>query len=221
MTTFTLQLHIGKNQLPILKDPEAPYTLCIARKVNNEYKVVWKGFKSFSENNLIRWVNRDYQVFASSEFKDGALVNASSNLQSIRFKQRCQLNEFGVMDAAVEDPDAKSGTFKVINKYSGQEAINFGVSGKADSEGSIIYSTPTPVLSGTTLTLAPANEVRVWLSQNDKTSAMILDVEEEYIDVEFVDGMTIAKISYEGEEPGRAAWWKKIPIRDANTFQSR
>ncbi|KIK56702.1 hypothetical protein GYMLUDRAFT_47003, partial [Collybiopsis luxurians FD-317 M1] len=207
MTTYTLRIHIGSNQLPFLQNPEAPHTLCIARKVNEEYNIVWKGFEDFSENTFIRWVNGNYLVFASSAFKNGALVKATSNSQSIQFKQQCKLNEFGVMEAAVDDPNAEDGTFELINNYREQEAVNFGVGVKANKESSIIYNTPMAVESGTTLTLTPHDEVRVWFSLNDKMSTMVLNDEREYIDVSFMDGRTTAEISYEGEEPGRATWW--------------
>ncbi|KIK66868.1 hypothetical protein GYMLUDRAFT_239090, partial [Collybiopsis luxurians FD-317 M1] len=129
MATYTLEVHIDSSQLPLLKNPENPYTLCVARKVGDKYNVVWKGNEGFLEHNTFEWTNK-YKVFAANTFKSGALVKAASNDVSIEYKQEAIFNQSGVMEHAKDDTEHPvDGTFKVINNHG---TIHFGVSAEVD-----------------------------------------------------------------------------------------
>ncbi|KAJ7199678.1 hypothetical protein GGX14DRAFT_699810 [Mycena pura] len=109
MSTFTLVVKIDPEQVTLLKEVTG-YRLCISKKVNGVYCVVWQGM-SFSVTNTIRWTE-SYQTFASVTFTDGALVTAETNAVGIAFGQTATLSSAGVMGNAT---GAKTGgTFTVF-----------------------------------------------------------------------------------------------------------
>lgn len=96
--TYTLNVMLDAAELQDMK--ESGYSLCIAKKVNNKYNVVWQGTSSvlvkhilfiplnhisrFLENTRFQWTEQ-YGVFGQAGFTSGALVDTSTNTVPIQF----------------------------------------------------------------------------------------------------------------------------------------
>ncbi|KIK52899.1 hypothetical protein GYMLUDRAFT_265291 [Collybiopsis luxurians FD-317 M1] len=198
MTNYNLDVLIDKEQLQLLLDNS--YTLCIARKVNDQYNVVWKSIKDLKlEDNRFEWANK-YQVFASNTFKAGALVEAVSNDEPIQYGQECVLDEDKVMELAKADPARPPDTFKVTNKNG---AIPFGISADVGGEYHAIYV--SPMIGKGHAVFAPVNEVRVWFALNLPTGTMFSDFTGEYIELRFGGGKNTSKICFD-----QSGTWKLI-----------
>ncbi|TFK32273.1 hypothetical protein BDQ12DRAFT_716514 [Crucibulum laeve] len=176
MAEYTLNVQIDPEDLQTLK--ESKYNLCIARKVNGVYNVVWSGDAQYLANNKFSWVD-EYQVFGINKFKAGALVKASTNPHDIESGQTCEMNEAGVMSDAFGSTDT-SGKFKIINKFG---KVSFGVNAKFGDQLLPIFVTPTTVLG--TAMFEPITAFQVWFSLEQKTGTMILAADSEVIQVKY------------------------------------
>lgn len=63
--TFTLNVEIDPLEMPVLKGSQ--YNLCVAKKVNGVYNVVWSGQQDYLENNEFQW-QESYQVLGTNTF---------------------------------------------------------------------------------------------------------------------------------------------------------
>ncbi|KIK52829.1 hypothetical protein GYMLUDRAFT_250821 [Collybiopsis luxurians FD-317 M1] len=194
MATYTLHVEIDPSQLVELK--KGGYNLCIARKVGDMYNVIWKGDTQYLSSNTFKWT-QEYKVFASRPFQERALVQPVSNEEKIEYKQQCTLNEYGVMESALNDPQGRPGSFKVVNNYG---ATHIAVSAKMDGEYSAIYNSTDPITPIATLT--PIDEVRVWFGLKQETGTMFSNISGEYIDVKY-GGLDFQGIMYTPD----GQWW--------------
>ncbi|KAK7033904.1 hypothetical protein VNI00_012528 [Paramarasmius palmivorus] len=197
MATYTLKLHIDPNQLQTMK--RLNYNLCIAKKVNGVYTVVWQGDQQYLVDNTFEWTE-NYQVFGTNTFEKPT--------QDILYGQKSILNSAGVVEGAIGTPNT-SGIFRVDNNYG---LIHIGVNGKMGIHGkagnlSPIFVSPT-VVAGTA-TLKPINTLKIWFSTEYSTSTMIFKADEPGIELDFT-GRTSAKISYTGT-PGLGKW-AEVPM---------
>ncbi|TFK34284.1 hypothetical protein BDQ12DRAFT_727062 [Crucibulum laeve] len=164
MTTYQLEVQIAPSDIRRLK--EGGYNLCIAKKVNGAYSVIWSGDQNFAPSNTFEWVD-EYQVFGVDSFKVGALVKAATNSEDIQPGQSCVLDQNGVMGVATGSAHS-TGRFSVLNEYS---AISIGVSAKLFGETRPVFVTPTSTV-GTT-TFEPVDDIVVWFSPMLTTGTMI------------------------------------------------
>ncbi|KAI0633776.1 hypothetical protein C8Q77DRAFT_1057829 [Trametes polyzona] len=180
MSTFNLSVTIDTGILPTLV--QAGYKLCIAKKVNGAYTVVWQG-SNILVNNQFSWTAQ-YQVFGSIPFKSGAL--------------------FGIMNPATGAPD-NSGQFKVQNNYG---LINLGVNSYVNGSYAPSYVSTNPVVSGPT-TLQPIETVLVWFDTQVTTSTMILQASSQAIEVDFtsIPSHTLLFKAPDGAPPGKGVWF--------------
>ncbi|KIK65989.1 hypothetical protein GYMLUDRAFT_257891 [Collybiopsis luxurians FD-317 M1] len=216
MTAYYVQIEIDANQLPLLKDPDFPYALCIARQVGENYNVVWKATKNITPINYFT-CSSEFEVFASDSFEDDVLVRARSNYEAIKVGQQCILDQYGVMKPATDDPNhPKKGTFKVINQG---PAFNIGVRAKVDGEFKPVYVTPGKVIKGASFPFEPLPKFVIWFSLDYETSSMFWNIDGPYIIIDFSDGQTNAKIDYRGLEPGDGDWF--LVPNDKRTGKSR
>ncbi|TFK33531.1 hypothetical protein BDQ12DRAFT_670156 [Crucibulum laeve] len=197
-SSYTLIVEIGNNQLDTLK--ASGFNLCVAKKVNGAYTVVWSGKDDYLHKNTFNW-NEDYQVFGQNNFQVGALVEADTNEVNIAYGQTSTLDKAGLMGPAT-GPIDHSGIFTVINKFG---KICLGVNQKLNGTFLPIFVSPT-VVSGTA-TFEPIVEVKVWLQMNMKTSTMIFNADEPGIELTYSGG-TLKTVAYEGEE-GLGQWVEK------------
>jgi len=191
MGTYSLTVNIDSTQYPVLKN--SGYNLCIAKKVNGVYNVVWSG-TTFLQNNFFQWVE-DYQVFGQLTFTPGALVRAQTLDQDIQFGQTCVLEADGVMDSAT-GPIDNSGTFHVINDFG---PIHVGVNGSIGGKFLPIYVTPA-IVSGEA-DLSPVVTLMAWFDLELETSVMFVKAISNLIEVKYLE-TTDHTVSYGGKTVG-------------------
>ncbi|PPQ64860.1 hypothetical protein CVT26_002578 [Gymnopilus dilepis] len=192
--TFNLTVQISDNQLTNLKD--LGYNLCIAKKVNQNYTVVWSGNQSYLSNNIFEW-EESYQVFGTNTFQNGALVNVATNQVDIAFNQTSILSKEGVMEPATGS--IAPGPFFVDNQLGD---IHIGVNALLGGSFLPIYVSPEVVQSINTL--QPITTVMAWFALSQNTSTMFFQSETQGIEVVY-DGTTTAIISYSGPD-GLGTW---------------
>ena len=195
MSQYTLKVHVDHSQYPTLK--ASHYRLCVAKMVNQMYTVVWSG-DDFLQNNTFQWTE-EYEVFGQENFTVGALVQASTDPQHIKYGQTCELNADGDLKPATGAPD-KSGSFTVKNEFG---AIHAGVNGRLGGKFSPIFVSPN-VVSGDVV-LQPVIQVKVWFDLHLQTGSMILDSTADNIEVVYEGGVE-QNISYQGPKPGLGSW---------------
>ncbi|KAH9851400.1 hypothetical protein C2E23DRAFT_886576 [Lenzites betulinus] len=196
--SYTLTVVVNSADIPILK--AAGYKLCLAKKVNNSFNVIWQG-GNFLYRNTFTW-SAKYQVFGSNDYTNGALVEAATETVNIQYGQTATLDNNGIMHNPGGTPD-NSGTFHVSNKYG---AINFGVNGLLNSKYCPIYVTPSQLVSGP-VDFTPNEEVLVWFDTKLTTGAMIAESITGSINVDFTQ-ITSRSVTYASDpsNPGRGGW---------------
>ncbi|KAI0824051.1 hypothetical protein BC628DRAFT_1420479 [Trametes gibbosa] len=197
---YNLDVSIDINILPTLV--KAGYQLCIAKKVNGVYTVIWQGSNILSDNQF-SWSSK-YQVFGSIGFQSGALVRATTNVQNIMSGQTATLDQYGIMNSASGSQDG-SGKFTVQNKYG---LINLGVNSYVNGTYAPSYVSANPVVSGPTV-LAPIESVMVWFDINVKTGTMILKASSQAIEVDFtsIPSHSLLYKVPDGAPPGAGVWY--------------
>ncbi|EIW62564.1 uncharacterized protein TRAVEDRAFT_68950 [Trametes versicolor FP-101664 SS1] len=178
MSDFNLAVNIDPAVLPILID--AGYKLCIAKKVNNQYTVVWQG-SNILPFNQFTW-SAKYQVFG----------------------QTATLDKYGVMHPATGTVD-QSGKFTVENQFG---LINLGVNSYVNGTYSPSYVSANPVVAGPTV-LQPIESVLVWFDTQATTGTMILNASSQAIEVDFtsVPTHTLLYQTPSGAPAGRGVWY--------------
>ncbi|TFK32228.1 hypothetical protein BDQ12DRAFT_728838 [Crucibulum laeve] len=176
MSQYTLNVKIDTDDLQRLK--KSGYKLCIAKKVNGIYNVVWYCEPHYFANNAFDWTE-EYEVFGIKKFKEGALVKASTNPHDIESGLTCEINESGVMSDSFGSADS-SGKFKVINNF-GQ--VSIGINAKLGDDMLPIFVTPTTVTE--TALFEPIIAVQVWFSMSQTKGMMILAADSDVMQIKY------------------------------------
>ncbi|TFK33675.1 hypothetical protein BDQ12DRAFT_727609 [Crucibulum laeve] len=196
--SYTLVVEISTDQLEVLKSKG--FNLCVAKKVNGAYTVIWSRKSDYLHKNTFKW-DKDYQVFGLNEFKVGSRAEAQTNEVDITYGQTCVLNSVGVMQPAT-GPIGKSGEFYVQNELG---KISIGVNQKLNGSFLPIFVSPT-VIAGKA-SFEPIDEVKVWLQSHVETSTTITDINEPGIEVTYSSEIS-KTVAYEGKE-GLVQWVQK------------
>ncbi|KAJ7456022.1 hypothetical protein B0H11DRAFT_1739596 [Mycena galericulata] len=200
--TFTLIVKIDPQQVTLLK--EAGYSLCISKKVNNVYCVVWQSM-SFSVTNTINWTE-SYQTWASVKFAEGALVRAETNAVPIAFGQTAVLSTAGVMGDAT---GAKTGgSFVVVNEW---QPCNIGVSQEINGHFSPTFVNPQKTIVGEE-ELTPIVSVMVFFDRTLETGTMFTRAKSSTCEVTYM-GDSTKTVSYvdDGNGRGNGIWVAGTP----------
>jgi len=159
----SLTINIDPEELERLL--ENGYNLCLAKKFNNAYTVVFSGEPPSPRAQTITW-NETYQVFGASQFLPGALVEAFTSAVHIDLGETATLSQDGILDPA--EGDAAGESFYVRNKYA---PIVLGVN--LQVAGSYVPSfVTTSVAVVGTQEFTPEPKILVWFDRNLRTSAM-------------------------------------------------
>jgi len=199
MALYTFNVTVGPNQLEVLKG--SSYNLCIAKPVNGTYTVVWSGNTEYLHENKFQWTE-DYEVFGVQKFKAGALVEATTTPEPIKYGQICDLDSQGIMGPAKGNPDPSTGSFHVKNEF-GEISIGVGSSLNGNPP-TPIFASP-PLVSGTA-SFKPIVSIKAWFSVEQKSSTMIFDADSESIEISFAPGTQTMGVAYQGDKPGLAKW---------------
>ncbi|KAJ7917757.1 hypothetical protein B0H13DRAFT_2322109 [Mycena leptocephala] len=195
-STFTLHVNVAADQVKLLKG--AGYQLCISKKVNGDYCVVWQGV-TFNAGNTFQWVEQ-YQVFAADTFDSGALVQATSEAVGISFGQTAILDSTGTMLPATGP--VTGGSFTVENDY---QPVNIGVNQKINATFLPIYVDKTVTVLGEE-TLTPITSILVFFSKEYKTGSMYAKATSSACEVVY-SGTTTNTISYADSGSGGNGIW--------------
>ncbi|KAH9851378.1 hypothetical protein C2E23DRAFT_732983 [Lenzites betulinus] len=177
---YNLTVSIDIGILPFLVN--GGYKLCIAKKVNGVYTVIWQGSNVLA-NNQFSWSSK-FQVIASG--------------------QSVTLDNYGIMNAAHGTSD-ESGKFTVQNNYG---LINLGVNSYVNGVYAPSYVSEHPVVSGPTV-LEPIETIMVWFETNVTTGTMILDASSQATEVDFtsIPTHTLLYKVPDGSPPGAGVWY--------------
>ncbi|KAL1945652.1 hypothetical protein VTO73DRAFT_1654 [Trametes versicolor] len=208
--SFSLTVTVNSADIAPLK--AAGYKLCLAKKVNGTFNVIWQG-GNFLYRNTFTWSSK-YQVFGADDYANGALVQASTEVVAIQFGQTATLDANGSMHPAGGTPNS-SGTFRVSNQYG---AINIGVNGFLNGVYAPIYVSPTPFVSGP-VDLTPEEEVLVWFDTTHVTGMMIAESISNSINIDFTQ-VASRSVTY-ASVAGKGAWSLDGQLALSRTYDVR
>ena len=168
MTQRSILVEISNSDLRYLKSGN--YALCMAKKVNGIYNVVWQASTGYLQNNLLSWTS-SYQVFTTASFTPGARVNIEDGPLDIALGQQAAFDTRGLV------LDGSGGTAGSITFVNNIEPIRPGLSCLLQGLDSIRQSTPIFVSSLTgqnsSTLLTPTELVQVWFQQLLATGTML------------------------------------------------
>lgn len=174
----TLVVNIESEILTTLK--QSGYVLCVAKKVNDSYTVIWQGIEQLLAKNTLQWQPK-YQLFGSNSFSSGILVSASTDTQEIQGGQACLLTVDGALESATGSVDS-SKPFMMENEYG---SIHPGVNIVQPNGDTLpIYVAEGEAIKGS-VSLLPKENLRVWFQQDVVTGTMISKVTGNIIDLDF------------------------------------
>ncbi|KAJ7037245.1 hypothetical protein C8F04DRAFT_1093048 [Mycena alexandri] len=208
-TTYSIKVAVTENQLPILK--KAKYNLCLARKVNEDYSVVWSASLDYLENTSFTWTNNNFHLFARTE------SGGTTEPQVVSFGEQCLFDASGVMHPATGTCDPTR-NLSVKNKCG---AAYFGVSApiNINGEDKDLEAYISPLLVTGTAYIQPSNTVKIWFSTFAKMGTEVGlarkgkgdsgGADEDGIEVELgsAEERTNATITYKGER-GKGSWFR-------------
>lgn len=169
-TTKQVTVAISDEDLATLK--VANYKLCFAKKVNEQYTVVWQAYDRYLSNNIFSWTPQ-YEIFGTNTFVSGVTVQTNTKVEDIALGQTAILDENGLLHQPTTGGPSTAITFQ--NNY--PVPIHPGISqASKDAFGNTIftpiYVAQNSVIQGLT-TLTPKEYVSVWFQQDIVTSTMI------------------------------------------------
>lgn len=197
MSKKSIVVKLASESLKQLKD--SGYSLCFARKVNDEYNVIWQSSKKYLANNTFLWEPK-YAVFGTNTYQTSIQVEADTEVRSAELGQQCTLNENGIMESAVSGTQPLGVTVK--NQYG---PIHFGMSQVCVIDGreqvTPIYVSKESRTKGDIL-LTPKEKVMVWFEANVETSTIFEEDKTNAIEIDLTDNQQ-QTISYDYES---GAW---------------
>lgn len=176
----TVRIEIDTSDLEELKG--ANYKLCFAKKVGDDYDVVWQSYTKYLPSNTFSWTPQ-YQLFGANVFNDRVNVEVSTNLVSIGLGETCILDSAGVL----LDPSTSGPTDSITmnNKFNlihpGIKQLSTGIDGAQISTA--IYVAPKPAVMGPVV-LTPVEKVLVWFEQDIVTSTMFSDARSNAVEID-------------------------------------
>ncbi|THG95100.1 hypothetical protein EW026_g6491 [Hermanssonia centrifuga] len=196
MSTYTLTVNVNSDDVLRLK--QAGYKLCIAKRVNGKYDVVWSG-ADFLVKNTFKW-DSEFQVFGSQTFEGGLQVSADTEEQDIKFGETCTLDQYGRMRPAHGSADPKSGVLHVENNY---RLMHIGVNAKLGKSWSPIYLSEQPFYTG-----------------KSATGTMLVDAITDCLELDFTGNTAPQTVLYASDPntPGKGGWQRAEQIVLSSTY---
>ncbi|AEA43987.1 hypothetical protein [Fluviicola taffensis] len=190
-----VNVEIAEADFDLLKNGK--YALCFAKKVGDNFNVVWKSSKDFLMLNSFTWTPL-YQLFGTNSFKGGVTVKASTYNQKCGLGQTCTLDANGKLSSAV-DGGSKT-ALHLTNQYgpvhAGVNQMVTGIDGK--EEALPIYVSEKQIIKGTN-DLTPKESVLVWFEQNIETSTMFSTSRSNAVELDLTGTNQISVNYSEGE----------------------
>jgi hypothetical protein len=191
MTSKTVTIHIDPVKHGQMKDEG--YKMCFAKKVGEDFDVVWQSSTDYLATNTFRWVPA-YQLFGSNNFLGGAAVSVQTEIVDIGLGETLTLNPEGdIIGPAITGGPADSVT--LINNFG---RIHPGLNSVSILNNGGRLTTPIYVAKDAietgTVHLTPVDIVRVWFAQDVATSTMISKDVSQSIDIDMTSTDTAARL---------------------------
>jgi hypothetical protein len=193
--TKAVTIQIDRADLTTLRDLN--YCMCFAKKVSNDFNVVWQSYDNYLMTNTFSWVTR-YQLFVTDSSAAGVRVIARTNLVDVGLGQMLTFSAEGeLVGPAVTDGDPEGITLTNNDGsiYPGLNSLAIGLDGQQHTTP--IYVTRDLIGKGTN-TLYPTEIVRVWFAQNTVTGMIIGNAPSNFVDIDMTETDTAAYL-YKGQ----------------------
>lgn len=171
----------------------ANYVLCIAKKVKDDYTVVWSGIKELLPTNTLTWTP-EYELFGTNTFKDGFTVTATTKYQPIQGNQTCVLDAAGILGSASGSPDSEK-PFYMDNQMG---SVHPGVRMLLNGESLPIYVAQEVAIKGEA-SLQPKEYIKVWFTEKVETSTMISEIKGNNIELNYT-GVNSHSVTYTDDQ---------------------
>ncbi|KAI0373558.1 hypothetical protein BV20DRAFT_937644 [Pilatotrama ljubarskyi] len=215
---MSLTLRVAINTADASRLRTAGYKLCLAKRVNDTFNVIWKSGVFLNVNNFY-W-DPEYRVFGTKTSNgEGAIVQADREPVEIRPGQIAVLDPDGYMHAAVGAAHADPGVFYVENQSKG---IRVGVQQRLNGSYATVYVAPEEPVNGQ-LAFMAVNEVLVFFGQADSTGSIISDSISNCILVDYPNGLTSRGVAYvaDPDNLSRGVWTLDGQLALCRTYDVR
>lgn len=161
---------ISDTDLAILKNGK--YKLCLAKKVDDFFTVVWQAYDSYLISNTFSWTPQ-YQLFCSIFFEPGLKVKVSTNSVTIDPGEKSTLSSIGILSHP-----ATGGATLSINLDNNYGSIYPGLCQAATGIDGKRFTIPNYVDQYVSIPgiaqLTPVEKLLVWFEQNIESSTMFV-----------------------------------------------
>ncbi|KAH7399654.1 hypothetical protein BKA66DRAFT_437186 [Pyrenochaeta sp. MPI-SDFR-AT-0127] len=182
MTTYNLTVKIDD----LILQSGSKDSLCIAKRVNGHYNVIFQNAspvpigkqKMLIGNNEFSWQDK-YQVFLTTNYGVGALVQQSTNPVDIKFGQSSlfkdsQLEAAVTADTSEWDTGSGSGQDSTFAVESCPASLHTGVrASTGGGDWSTIYVDPDVHMTTSRIELTPQNQYIIFWKKITTTEAII------------------------------------------------
>lgn len=203
MSKKSIVVKLDADSLQELK--QSGYSLCFAKKVNDDYDVVWQSSTKYLSKNTFSW-EPEYAVFGTNTYETSIKVEADTDVVSAELGQQCTLDANGIMKSAITGTNPLGVT--VENQYG---PIHFGMSQVCIIDGkeqiTPIYVSKESRTTGE-IVLTPKEKVMVWFEANVETSTIFEDAKTNAIEIDLTNKQE-QTISYDYE----AGTWKVLETK--------
>ena len=200
MCKKSIIVKLESESLEALKN--AGYSLCFAKKVNDEYDVVWQSSTKYLSKTTFSW-KPEYEVFGTNTYETSVKVEADTNVVGVELGQQCTLDKHGIMGNAVSGTNPTSIT--ILNEYG---PIHSGINQlciiNGEENSTPIYVSKQDRTKGEII-LTPKEKVMVWFEANVETSTIFEDAKTMAIEIDLTNKEE-QTISYDYE----AGTWKVL-----------
>lgn len=174
MASFSLTVNINPCEIPHLV--KSGYKLCVARKVNHDYTVVWKAIETICMTNTF-YFSSHYQVFGQQTCLPGSKVVCKDSV-SVCGGQTVALDNHGNYGSTSGYVDNKE-PIQVVNKH---DDTHFGLSCyDQDTESYLpVCVEKAPTCYGFSTCFTPTNVVKVWFEREVTSGTYITSIEKCY-----------------------------------------
>ncbi|MFJ8963740.1 hypothetical protein ACIRG5_30565 [Lentzea sp. NPDC102401] len=197
----SVEIRIAPDDLDTLKDGK--YRLCIAKKVNKTYNVVWQSRpdEDYMESNTFSW-EPQYQLFVRNEFENNVSVDVHTGLVDVELGQTVPLDAHGKLGEATTGGPATGITLEngFGSVHPGLSALSI-VKGKDGVEKRVItpiYVAENPMVKGNDV-LTPVEAVQVWFEQDIATSTMFSEARSNVVEIDLTRTDSAVRL-YKGED---------------------
>ncbi|KAH9851339.1 hypothetical protein C2E23DRAFT_886528 [Lenzites betulinus] len=211
--SYSLAVSIDPGVLPLLL--RNGYKLCIARKVNSTYDVVWQAISPLAKNQF-KWTSDTYRVFGAEPYRDGAPVRILTQQVDIRPGQTAIMDKLGLMNPPTGPPD-NSNTFRVQNSYG---VTNIAMSSYVNESYAPVFIFPTDVIPGT-ISFTPQDQVIVSFNPDRRTqSVRYTDAAKWVLDGTQSAAITALDVDESRPKPEKEKDRGAVPVAVAVTFET-